>query len=141
MKERTCELQEEIEERKVVEEELRETTEELTRSNKELEQFAYIASHDLQEPLRTVTSAIGLLEQGYKDKLGEDADMFINYAVDGTKHMQLIKDLLAYSRVTTHGEAFKPVLCDASVQHAVGNLKASIEESGVRIRLQSRRCR
>ena len=142
VKERTFELQEEIEERKVVEEDLRETTEELIRSNKELEQFAYIASHDLQEPLRTVTSAIGLLEQGYKDKLGEEADMFINYAVDGAKQMQqLIKDLLAYSRVTTRGEAFKPVLCDAAVQHAVGNLKASIEESGVRIRLQSSRCR
>jgi len=136
VKERTSELQEEIEERKVIEEELRETTEELTRSNKELEQFAYIASHDLQEPLRTVSSAIGLLEQGYKDKLGTEADMFINYAVDGAKHMQqLIKDLLAYSRVTSRGETFTPVSCEVAVQHAIDNLKTAIEEDGVKIKL------
>jgi PAS domain S-box-containing protein len=143
VKERTFELQQEIEEHKATEEELRETTQELQdltqelqRSNTELEQFAYIASHDLQEPLRTVTSSIGLLEKGYKDKLGEQADMFINYAVDATKQMQqLIKDLLAYSRVTTRGEVFKSVLCSAAVQHAVDNLKAAIEENGAKIRL------
>jgi PAS domain S-box-containing protein len=150
VRERTNELQEEIEERKVTEEELRisteelqektaeleELTQELRRSNQELEQFAYIASHDLQEPLRTVTSSIGLLEQWYKDKLGEEADTFITYAVDGTKHMQqLIKDLLAYSRVMSRGEAFKPVHCEGVVQHAIDNLKAAIEESGATITL------
>ena len=140
---RTRDLQEEIEEHKMTEEELRSTaeelrelTDELTRSNKELEQFAYIASHDLQEPLRTVTSAIGLFEKGYKDKLGEDADMFITYAVNGAKQMQqLIKDLLAYSRVTSRGEAFKPVHCEGVVQHAIDNLQIAIEESGAKIEM------
>jgi PAS domain S-box-containing protein len=145
---RTRELQEEVEERKVTEQELqttteelrgltnelRETTEELTRSNKELEQFAYIASHDLQEPLRTVMSSIGLLESWYKGTLGAEADTFIGYAVDGTKHMQqLIKDLLAYSRVTSRGETFKPVHCEDIVQRAIDNLRVSIEESGATI--------
>ena len=143
VQERTRELQEEIEEHKVTEgelrataEELEELTEELRRSNKELEQFAYIASHDLQEPLRTVTSSLGLLENWYKDKLGEEADTFIGYAVDGAKHMQqLIKDLLAYSRVTSRGEAFEPVHCEGVLQQALDNLKIAIEESGVKITL------
>jgi len=143
VQERTRDLQEEIEEHKMTEEELRSTTEELqelteelTRSNKELEQFAYIASHDLQEPLRTVTSSLGLLENWYRDKLGAEADTFIGYAVDGAKHMQqLIKDLLAYSRVTSRGEAFKPVSCEGVVQRAMDNLKTAIEESGVKIKL------
>ena len=143
VEERTRELQEEIEEHKVTEEalratteELQESTEELRRSNKELEQFAYIASHDLQEPLRTVTGSIGLLEKGYRGKLGEEADTFINYAVNGTKQMQqLIKDLLAYSRVTIRGEAFKPVHCEGVVQQALDNLKTAIEESVTMITL------
>jgi PAS domain S-box-containing protein len=150
VQERTRELQEEIEERKVTEEELLTTTEELQgktadleeltqelrRSNKELEQFAYIASHDLQEPLRTVTSSLGLFEQWYKYKLGQKADTFITYAVDGAKQMQqLIKDLLAYSRVMSRGEAFKPVHCEGVVQHAIDNLKTAVEESEVTIRL------
>jgi PAS domain S-box-containing protein len=136
VQERTEELEQEIEGRKVIEEGLREMTEELRRSNKELEQFAYVASHDLQEPLRTVTSALGLLEKGYKGVLGAEADMFIGYAVDGTKHMQqLIRDLLAYSRVTSRGEVFKPVHCEGVVQHAIDNLKIAIEESGATITL------
>ena len=143
VQERTRELQEEIEEHKVTEEELRtgteeleELTQELRRSNKELEQFAYIASHDLQEPLRTVTSSLGLIENWYKGKLGEEADTFIDYAVDGAKYMQqLIKDLLAYSRVTSRGESFVPVHCEGVVQHAIDNLKTAIEESGVMITL------
>ena len=136
VQERTRELQEEIEEHKVVEKELRVTTEELTRSNKELEQFAYIASHDLQEPLRTVTSSIGLLENRYNGKLDADADTFIGYAVDGTKRMQqLIRDLLTYSRVTSRGEGFVPVHCEGVLQQALDNLKIAIEESGVKITL------
>jgi signal transduction histidine kinase len=150
VQERTRELQEEIEEHKVTEEELRATTEdlqelaeelrekaeELIRSNKELEQFAYIASHDLQEPLRTVTSSLGLLERWYKGKLGEEADTFIGYAVDSAKHMQqLIRDLLEYSRVTSRGEAFKPVHCEGVFHHVIDNLKAAIEESGAAIAL------
>jgi len=150
VKERTHELQEEIEEHKVTEgelrattedlqeltEELREKAEELIRSNKELEQFAYIASHDLQEPLRTVTSSLGLLENWYKGKLSAEADTFIGYAVDGAKRMQqLIRDLLAYSRVTSRGEAFIPVHCEDVVQHVIDNLKVAIEESGATITL------
>jgi PAS domain S-box-containing protein len=143
VQERTHELQEEIEEHKVTEEELRTTTEELReitqelrRSNKELEQFAYIASHDLQEPLRTVTSSIGLLENWYKGRLGAEADTFINYAVSGAKQMQLlIKDLLAYSRVTSRGESFAPVHCEDVFRHAIDNLKTAIEESEATITL------
>ncbi len=150
VKERTHELQEEIEEHKVTEgelrttteelreltEELREKAEELTRSNQELEQFAYIASHDLQEPLRTVASSIGLLENWYEGKLGAEADTFIGYAVDGTKQMQqLIKDLLAYSRVTSRGESFVPLHFEDVAQHAIDNLKTAIEESGATITL------
>ncbi len=132
VEERTLELQEEIEEHKITEEELQ-------RSNKELEQFAYIASHDLQEPLRTVTSSLGLLERQYKGHIDEEADQFIAYAVESTRHMQqLIKDLLAYSRVTTRGQAFKLVHLKDVLSNVLESLKASIEESGATITLPDR---
>jgi PAS domain S-box-containing protein len=134
VRERTHELQVEIEERRITEEELRTTAEELKRSNQELERFAYIASHDLQEPLRTIASSVKLLEKWYGDKLGEEADTFIGYAVNGTKHMQqLIKDLLAYSRVTTRGAVFAPVEGNTIVTEALDNLKVAIEESGATV--------
>jgi len=105
-------------------------SQELTRSNAELEQFAYVASHDLQEPLRMVTSYLQLLEQKYEHQLDSTAEQFINYAVDGALRMQtLINDLLNYSRVTTRGQAFVQVECETILTQAIANLKLAIEDN------------
>jgi len=117
--------------RKAAERHLLETVEELNRSNEELGQFAYIASHDLQEPLRMVASYTQLLARRYEGRLDHDADDFIAFAVDGASRMQrLIDDLLAYSRVGTKGQDLLPTSSEQALQQALLNLRGAIDESG-----------
>ncbi len=130
-----------ITERKRIEEALAKKTEELARSNKELEQFAYIASHDLQEPLRMVASYTELLGKRYTGKLDADADDFIHYAVDGANRMKrLINDLLTYSRVGTQGKPFISVEMKDVVDTAMANLKMAIEDTNARITCDTLPC-
>jgi PAS domain S-box-containing protein len=117
--------------RKTAEKQLREKIDELNRSNDELGHFASIASHDLQEPLRMVSSYTQLLARRYKGKLDADADEFISFAVDGATRMQrLIQDLLTYSRVGTKGKELRDTSSELAFQHAVMNLGVAIEDSG-----------
>ncbi|MGA2516719.1 MAG: PAS domain S-box protein [Thermodesulfobacteriota bacterium] len=120
-----------VTERRQAEEVLRVKTEELARSNRDLEQFAYVASHDLQEPLRMVTSYVQLLARRYNGKLDSEADEFINFAMDGSIRMRkLINDLLTYSRVKTKGKALEPTDCESVLSQSLDNLKVAIEENG-----------
>ncbi len=130
VQERTSQLEAEVVVRRQGEDKLREIMSELRRSNEDLEQFAYVASHDLQEPLRMVTSYMQLLERRYKGILDSDADEFINYAVDGATRMRnMITALLDYSRVGTHGKPFEKVEGEVVFDQALSNLEVTIVEN------------
>ena len=119
------------EQRQLAEKKLAEKVEELARSNRDLEQFAYVASHDLQEPLRMVAAYTQLLAERYRGKLDENADKYIGYAVEGALRMQtLILDLLAFSRVGRAETDRKNGECNAALNNALENLRSAIEESG-----------
>ena len=120
-----------ITERKESDKHLAKTVEELKRSNDDLQQFAYVSSHDLQEPLRMVSSYTQLLAKRYEGRLDSDADEFISFAVDGCNRMQgLIQDLLAYSRAGTNERKLREVPSENALQKALINLRAAIKQSG-----------
>jgi len=124
-------LAKDVTERKRVEEALRKSVLELKRSNTELEQFAYVASHDLQEPLRMVSGYMQLMKRRYEGKLDSDADEFIDFAVDGANRMKtLIGDLLIFSRVGTRGKPLTPTDCETLLRQTLSDLKVSIDDSG-----------
>jgi PAS domain S-box-containing protein len=125
-------LARDVAERKRVEEALRQSVAELERSNVDLAQFAYVASHDLQEPLRMISSYVQLLARRYKGRLDADADDFIGYAVDGATRMQtLINDLLTYSRASARSKAFEATDCVLVLEQTLVNLKEQIRENSV----------
>jgi signal transduction histidine kinase len=120
-------LEEQVERRT---QQLSATATDLARSNTELEQFAYVASHDLQEPLRMVSSYLQLLQRKYQGQLDASADKYIAYAVDGAARMQrMINDLLAYSRVMTRGKAPAATDCERAWSDALANLERRIQEN------------
>lgn len=119
---------------KKLRDDLRRDQAELARSNRDLEQFAYAASHDLQEPLRMVATYTQLLQERYQGKLDDKADKYIHYAVDGALRMQtLVQDLLAFSRVGRMGHEPRAVDCKLAVESALANLQAAIQETGARV--------
>jgi PAS domain S-box-containing protein len=123
-----------ITDRKLAEQALALKTQELVRSNSELEHFAYAASHDLQEPLRMVASYLQLLVRRCQDQLTPEGKEFIGFAVDGAKRMQsLINDLLLYSRVGRHGKPLVPVSSEEVLERALANLRVAIQDSGTTI--------
>ena len=131
-------LREEIAEHKRTEEQLEKALEDLAVSNSELAQFAYVASHDLQEPLRNVTSCIQLLERRFKDQLGPEAGKFIGFAVESTRRMMdLIEGLLNYCRVGNRGKDFKKFDCNAVLEQALQNLRLAILEHAATVTYDS----
>lgn len=119
-----------VTERKQAEAALNLTLADLSRSNKDLQQFAYVASHDLQEPLRNVASCLRLLEKKYKNKLDAEADQYIYYAVESAVRMKaLIQDLLAYSRIGTHGKPLQPTDCEKVLDETLKNLRFAISDA------------
>jgi signal transduction histidine kinase len=134
VKQRTAEL--EASNRQLQEEsaQRQRVAEDLARSNRDLEQFAYVASHDLQEPLRIVSGYLQLLERRYKGRLDHEADEFIHFAVDGAARMQtLIHDLLAYSHVGMQERQSAPVPCESVLAKALANLQQSIADTGTTV--------
>lgn len=134
---RSCDISMiDISERKDAERKMNDLINRLTTSNRELEEFAYVASHDLQEPLRMVTSFMQLLSMKYKDKLDDDAAEYIHYAVDGAKRMyDLLNALLAYSRIKTKGKAFMAVNTNNVLTCVLKNLSLKIEETSAIIKV------
>jgi PAS domain S-box-containing protein len=123
-------LREDITERRKAEKELEKKIAEIKAANDELQRFAYVASHDLQEPLRMISSYLQLIERRYKDKLDQDANEFIEFAVSGARRLQkMIESLLDYSRVETRGEPFRPVSCGEALNGALSNLDMAIKEN------------
>jgi two-component system, chemotaxis family, sensor kinase Cph1 len=127
-----------ISEQKEAENRLKATARELKRSNAELEQFAYVASHDLQEPLRKVGSYMELVAERYQDQLDQDGREFIDYAVDGARRMKvMINDLLTYSRVGTKGKPFAPTDTMKVMQDVLNDLELTIQDNDARITFDS----
>jgi len=117
------------------EQEAGKSRDEIERSNADLSQFAYVASHELQEPLRMVERYTELLAEDHKGKLGQEADESIDFILDGTRRMQdLIEELLQFSRISSHGQAFEACDCNTLVSEAIRNLQASIEETQAQVR-------
>ncbi len=130
-----------VRERKETELSLKQHADELVRSNKELEQFAYVSSHDLKEPLRMVTVFVELLKKHLEGKLDEEAEEYIGYVVQGSRRMlNLINDLLAYSQVGKELEAFTKVDCNLAAKNAIDNLMQSIKESAAELTVEPLPC-
>jgi PAS domain S-box-containing protein len=125
-----------VTERRHAERDLRAANARLLRSNQDLEQFAYVASHDLQEPLRMVASYTRLLAEAYTGKLDETADRYIGFAIEGTTRMhRLLDDLLEFSRLDSQAMAFAPTPCDAVLEEVLHDLQERIAESGATVRV------
>ncbi len=129
-----CMIISDLTERKKAEADLQQTFDELTRSNEDLEEFAYIASHDLQEPLRNISTCLQILEKDYKSKLDSDADQLIQYALDAVPRMKaLMSDLLSYSRINRKGAPFVQTDCEKVLEKTLLNLGPSIEETKAKV--------